>query len=66
MKFLFTVMIIVLIIFHGCSVTGQESSTCVTCQRIFTVQSLEENKYEIAGKELYEGIIIIYGKGDKE
>ena len=66
MKFLFTFMIIVLIIFHGCSMTNQELNTCVTCQRIFTVQSLEENKYEVAGKELHEGMIIIHGKGERE
>jgi hypothetical protein len=30
--------------------------------QIFTIQSLEENRHEVAGKEIYEDMLIILGE----
>jgi len=58
MKFLFS-LIIIFILLQGC-----RTHLTVIREEISTVQSLEENEYEIAGKEIHEGLITIYGKGE--
>ncbi len=52
MRFLF----LFLLLLGGCT-TKQ-----ISIEPIFTIQPLEENKHEVAGKEIYEGMLIILGE----